>query len=93
LGQKARSVRAALVAKGFREVSRHHYFYFFHYRGKKSHIHTKISHGATDISQSLCGLMAKQIKLTNPQFQQFVDCPLTEEMYADILVRGQHITR
>jgi hypothetical protein len=95
LRQKARNVKQALLAKGFREDKRDHYFYFFHYNGKKSNIYTKISHSSisSELSKPLCGLMARQIKLSGQQFQQLIDCPLTKDMYIDILVAGRHLTR
>jgi hypothetical protein len=47
---KARDVRASLSAKGFQEHGdRDHRYYFFYRGGKKSHIHTKISHNATEV--------------------------------------------
>jgi hypothetical protein len=86
--RKARDVKRALLAKGFREEARDHYFYFFYYQGKKSSVKTKISHGATngDISDILLSAMAKQVRLSGPQFRDLVDCGLTEQQFSSVLI-------
>lgn len=90
--KKVRDVRKALLSKGFREEKRHHWYYFFHHEGKKSSIYTKISHGETDISNSLCSAMARQMRLQGrSQFDEFVDCSLSEETYAALLIEGKHL--
>ncbi len=90
--QKARDVKAALKQKGFKETTqRHHLYYFFHHGDKKTAIFTKISHSETEISDNLCSCMAKQVKLSNPQFRQLVECPLTQDGYIAILVEGKFL--
>jgi hypothetical protein len=84
--RKARDVKKALQKKGFRQEERDHWFYIFYHDGKKSPIHTKISHSVTDISKRICGAMAHQMRLTNPQFEQFVDCKLDAKRYVSILI-------
>ena len=88
---KARDVKKSLKFKGFEEHSRDHFYYFFIYNGKKSQINTKISHGETEIDDRNCSSMAKQIKLTNQQFKNFVECSLTEEAYLAVLIQAGHI--
>lgn len=79
LPQKARDVKQSLLRKGFRETDkRDHYYYFFYHDNKKTNIFTKISHNETDIGDKLCSCMAKQVRLNNAQFQELVDCPLTQ---------------
>jgi hypothetical protein len=90
--QKVRTVESALKSKGFREAPKRDHKYFFFYRnGKKTNICTKISHGDTEIHDKNCSSMAKQIKLNNAQFREFVDCPLTEEKYLKILVDSKNL--
>jgi predicted RNA binding protein YcfA (HicA-like mRNA interferase family) len=90
--QKAQDVKAALLKKGFQESSkRDHEFYFFHYGGKKTNIFTKISHGEREIHDKNCSSMAKQMKLTGPQFRDFVSCPLKEKEYLEILIKLGHV--
>jgi hypothetical protein len=83
---KVRNVKRALKAKGFREEDRHHHYYFLERLGKLTPIYTKISHGETDLYDSLCSQMAHQMRLTTTQFRRFVDCTLTAERYVSILV-------
>ena len=90
--QKARDVKKALETKGFREQKRDHWYYHFYHNGKKSQIYTKISYGETDISNMLCSAMARQIKLSGRQFESFIECTLTGEMYLKVLIDGKHIT-
>lgn len=88
---KARKVKQALKAKGFREEDRHHHYYFLQHQGKLTPIHTKISHGDTDLYDGLCSQMARQMKLTTVQFKKFVDCTLTSEGYVCILISAGHL--
>lgn len=89
--QKARVVKKILQEKGFKEERRDHWYYIFIYNEKLSHISTKISHGEVDISDPDCSRMAKQIKLSNPQFRNFVDCRLTKEDYLAVLIQSGNI--
>jgi hypothetical protein len=88
---KAREVKSALTSKGFKEENRDHHYYFFYYLGKKSPINTKISFGETDIDPRLSSMMARQVKLTSPNFKNFVDCKLTGENYLELLIEAGHI--
>ncbi len=88
---KARDVKKSLRAKGFAEENRDHCYYFFVYDGKKSQINTKISHSETEIDDRNCSSMARQMKLSNPQFKDFVECCLTKEAYLAVLIQAGHI--
>jgi len=83
-----------LLKKGFREIAKkkrdHEYFFFFH-EGKKTNILTKISHGAREIGDPNCSAMAKQMRLSNPQFNEFVGCSLELTHYLKILTDGHYI--
>jgi hypothetical protein len=83
---KARDVAGALTLKGFKKSDRDHHFYYLWYKGKKTAIRTKISHGESEIHDKNCASMARQIKLNSAQFRDFVECPLTEQLYLKILV-------
>jgi len=90
---KARDVSTSLCAKGFQEYSdRDHRYYFLHHGGKKSHIHTKISHKAKEIDDYLCSAMSRQIRLTRTQFRALVECPLTAEGYLKLMIDAKHLT-
>ena len=89
--QKARDVKHSLTRKGFEEEARDHWYYVYIYNNRRSHINTKISYSETDISDSNCSNMARQMKLSNPQFRKFVDCALTKEEYLTHLIQAGHI--
>jgi len=90
--QRARDVDGALKTKGFKEKpKRDHIYYFFYYKGKKTHIFTKISHGENEIHDKNCSSMARQIKLNNAQFRDFVSCPLTPEQYLKFLLDSEYL--
>lgn len=90
--QKARDVESALKSKGFQEArKRDHKYFFFYHKGKKTNICTKISHGEREIHDQNCGAMAKQIKLTKGQFEQFTECALTAEKYVELLTSANHL--
>lgn len=58
-----RQVKKALLRKGFCESNSNHLFYIFYYKGKKTSIHTKISHSANALSDHLIHAMRHQMKL------------------------------
>jgi hypothetical protein len=90
--QKVRDVEAALKSKGFKETpKRDHKYFFFYHKGKKTRIFTKISHGESEIRDGNCSSMARQIKLNGNQFRDFVECPLTEQLYLKILVDSKYL--
>ena len=65
----------------------YHKFYTFHTGGGLiTPVYTKMSHSAGDLSDSLLGLMAKQVKLSKGDFLLLVDCPLTYEAYEQVLI-------
>lgn len=80
-------IRSALCAKGFLEENNDHYFYYLIYNSKRTSIYTKISKGSNyrTIQRKLLSLMSKQLKLSNTQFLDFVDCNLSGEKYLELL--------
>lgn len=89
---KAKDVRCGLCNKGFVEDRRRdHCYFFFHHRGRKTNIYTKISHGATDLSNSLCSAMARQVRLSGPRFHDFMVCPYSQEDYTNHLIGSGHL--
>jgi hypothetical protein len=92
LPQKARDVKKALTRKGFEESKgRDHHVYFLIYNGRKTNIATKISHNCSDINDSLCSIMARQMRLRNLDFNRFVDCSLKLERYIEMLVANAQL--
>ena len=86
---KRGEVTAALVSKGFvlREGDHSHYTYHTE-RGMRTSVRTKTSHGRknVDIDDGLLSRMAKQCRLSNRQFREFVDCSLSRHDYESALV-------
>ena len=90
--QKARDVKRALTQKGFAESKkRDHHVYFLVHGGRKTNIATKISHGHSEIHDGLCSAMAREMRLRNRDFNNFVDCSLTFEKYIEILVANNQL--
>jgi len=81
-----RSVMSALVRKGFAASEGDHSYYIYHTAdGRKTLAKTKVSHSGKDIADPILGMMARQCKLTAPQFRNLVECPLSREAYEDTL--------
>ena len=79
-------VRSSLTKKGFfLETTHHKCFHFYNNEGKKTSIRTRVSHNGQDINDYLIIQMAKQTHLTKSQFIDLINCPLTKEMYIEIL--------
>ena len=92
--KKARDIKGALIKKGFVETEggRDHTFYFLWYNRKKTPVHTKFSHGETDISPPLLSLMARQLKITKGEFGDLIDCSLDGDGYIRLLVERKIIS-
>lgn len=81
-----RAVMAALERKGFVASEGDHTYFIYHTAdGRKTLAKTKVSHSGKDIADPILGMMARQCKLTAPQFRNLVDCPLSREAYETIL--------
>ena len=90
--RKAREVKQALNCKSFREdATRDRIYYFLYYKGRKTSIHTKISHNEKDIGSSLLSQMARQLKVSKSQFNDLLDCPLTADAYLEFLIAERHV--
>ena len=89
--KKAHIVRSSLLKKGFLEVNRDHGFFILHVDGKKTGIHTKISHGENEIATSLLSMMARQLKLSGLEFEALINCPLSAEEYHQKLEEQKHL--
>ena len=83
--RKRRVVEAALKAKGMTSTDSHHIMFTKDLDGV-THLITRISHGADEISDTLAKRMANQCYLHLREFWQLVDCPLSEEQW-DTLIR------
>lgn len=88
----AREVAPALQRKVFLVQETHHTrFIYYTSDGRKSSIHTKISHSHKEISTTNIKNMAEQCKLTTQQFVQMIACTISKEQYEQILIKGEYI--
>ena len=87
---KANEVIKGLTKKGFALSEGNHKHLIFYFKGKKTSIMTKISHGGNEINDYHIGIMSKQVRLEKKQFVELVNCPLTTEQYLKEL-EGQGI--
>lgn len=78
-------VEQALLAKGMERDESHHTMFRKSIEGV-THLVTRISHGSSEINDSLAKLMGNQLCLQLKEFWQLVDCPLDEQEW-DRLVR------
>ena len=80
--RKTKDLDSQLKKKGFIPEKRDHTFYFLHYKNKKTSVYTKLSHNINEYGNSLLSQMARQLSLTNSEFENFIECPLT---YNDLI--------
>lgn len=85
MARTTRKVAAALVAKGMSVDQNHHTMYRKSVDGVTTLV-TRISHGSTEIGDSLGKRMANQCALQLREFWDLVDCPMSESQW-DALVR------
>ena len=90
---KARKVLHGLKKKGFVQAEGDHTFLILHVNGKKTSIHTKISHGNNEINDYLINKMSIQLKLEKEKFLDLVTCPLSLEGYLqELKSQGYYFT-
>jgi len=79
------TVSSGLQKKGFIiEDDRDHKYFFYHSKnGKRTKVHTKISHSPKykTIGDNLIALMSRQCGLSKADFIDLIDCPLDRDGY------------
>jgi hypothetical protein len=84
-------IRASILRKGFAhkpgKSSSDHDYYFFLHDGLKVPIYTKLSRGSKYkiYGAWLLARMASQLKLTNSQVLELIDCPMSRGDYVKVL--------
>ena len=88
------TIREKLEAKGFKNESKDHEFYYLYCNGKKMSVFTKISHGSKykDYGDSLIAKVHRQMSITKKEFLDFIECSLTKEKYIALLIERGKIT-
>lgn len=92
--RKRKDVHKALQRKGFKRSNKDHAkFTYFTLAGAKTGIWTKTSYGSShkDLSKNNLSKMARQCRLSNEDFEELLDCPLTREEYEALLVSDKQI--
>ncbi len=92
--RKRQEVVNALISKGFKASNTDHIkLTYTTTAGKKTRVWTKASHGANqkEIKPHNLSKMAKQCKLSNPDFERLIDCPLSRKIYQDMLIASGEI--
>jgi len=84
---KTRLLAQALIQKGFVEVESDHRRFFLHVLGKRTSVHTKISHGEKELGDVLAALVARQLALSRKELDDVVNCPLDHKGYVELLRR------
>jgi hypothetical protein len=90
----AKNLAKALERKGFQKVggTRHDQYYFF-YNGLQTGIRVAISRGSKHTySGSLLNYVLKEMYLAKKQFEDFVSCSLSEEMYIEYLKENNKLS-
>ena len=88
--RKARVVEHGLLRKGFRiKNSRHRHFTYVKLDGQVAdHVSTVMSHGSSrDIGDNLLAQMARQLHLTRREFDELIDCGLSQDDYEAMMRR------
>lgn len=80
-----RKIAKSLLAKGFQENDHDHKYYTLYLDGNKTSIRTKMSHSASEIVDPILNCMQKQMHLSKNEFQNFVDCNMSQEEYANLI--------
>ena len=83
--RKAREIKEGLTKKGFMSVQRDHTYLFLSVEGRKSSVHTKISHGHREYGDNLLSLVARGLHVSTKQLDDLIDCPLSYEDYLSML--------
>ena len=81
------------MRKGFLLTeSRHLRFRYYKRNGESTNVVTLMSHGsARDIDDRLLARMARQLHLSRRQFDQLIDCDLSQQDYEAMMRRGGFI--
>ena len=85
--RKVRQIISGMTAKGFIEAREGHHVFLLYENsaGLLTDIRTRVSHqsGGNDVNDKLIGMMARQVRLSKRDFEQLIDCPLSQEAYEE----------
>jgi hypothetical protein len=71
----------ALLRKGFDKVETHHTMLWFVAEGRRTGIHTWVSHGQRKLDDRLLRLIGRELHLSRAELLKFVECEMSYEDY------------
>jgi hypothetical protein len=71
----------ALLRKGFEKVETHHTKLWFVVQGRRTSIHTWVSHGPRKLDDRLLRLIGRELHLSRAELLKFVECEMSYEDY------------
>jgi hypothetical protein len=71
----------ALLRKGFEKVETHHTMLWFVVQGRRTSIHTWVSHGQRKLDDRLLRLIGRELHLSRAELLKFVECQMSYEDY------------
>jgi hypothetical protein len=71
----------ALFRKGFEKVETHHTMLWFVVQGRRTSIHTWVSHGHRKLDDRLLRLIGRELHLSRAELFKFVECEMSYEDY------------
>jgi hypothetical protein len=71
----------ALLRKGFEKVETHHTMLWFVVQGRRTSIHTWVSHGQRKLDDRLLRLIGRELHLSRAELLKFVECEMSYEDY------------
>ena len=91
---KTSEFEKALETKGYKRDNTHHQMFWYYLDGKKSSVHTRMSHNEREFDDGLFGQRRKQLGLTTKQqLIDFIECPLTADQYRQHLIDNDLVSR
>ena len=87
----ASSLINALLKKGFERAETHHTMLWLMVQGRRTSIHTWLSHGQRKLDDRLLRLVAGELHLSRAELLKFVECEMSREDYHRRMVDRGHL--
>jgi hypothetical protein len=81
----------ALLRKGFEKVETHHTMLWFMVKGRRTGIHTWVSHGQRKLDDRLLRLIGRELHLSRAELLKFVECEMSREEYLCRMIGAGHL--
>jgi hypothetical protein len=80
-----------LLRKGFVKVETHHTMLWFMVEGRRTSIHTWVSHGQKKLDDRLLRLISRELHLSRAELLKFVECEMSYEDYLRRMIDRGHL--